>query len=217
MSNPRYMLTRLGPKTPNLMRFMHGGGGSSVGDLSPQDVAAALGFIQTRPGRDLYEYLWVPNAMSNQGRRNLLIREFAAALSREHLTRLENPNSRSRPRFPDPPASLCAGVGGIPNPMNYCYKVTEACLTELTKRNDGQRCKGFGEITEIRDGALVFTTCPECLGSGTAPFSQKQRAKMVGCRHMAYVNAVEPAYRWLLGYMREQEEAAAREHWRALQ
>lgn len=213
--NTRKLLARLGPKTPQLTRLMHGTGGfSSPDSLSPQDIAAALGFIKTRPGRDLYEYLWVPNMNSNMARRSELTQAFAAELRDEQGRRVQAGSNR----FPDPPAKLCMHSDGRKSIYRYCVRIAETCLTELTKRNDCPSCNGFGEVLDFfgDDPVRSIMSCPTCVGAGTVPFGKASRAKLIGVRREVFCSHVEASYVWLLGYMREQEVRAASEHWEAM-
>lgn len=211
--NTRKLLARLGPKTPQLTRIMNGAGGyTSATALTPQDIAAALGFIRTRPGRELYEFLWIPNMMTNMARRTELTQAFAAVLRDEQNWRITN-KCKAKP-FPDPPAKLCMHADGRKTIYRYCVRIAETCLTELTKRNDCTSCKGFGEA--FKPEARTIVECPVCFGSGTVPFGKGSRAKMVGVRREVFCSHVEPAYVWLLGFMRDQEVKAASEHWEAM-
>lgn len=207
--NTRKLLARLGPKTPQLTRLMHGSGGFSSSDtITPQDIAAALGFIKTKPGRDLYEYLWIPNMDRNMTKRRDLTFAFASQLRDEQGRRVQDGFNK----FPDPPAKLCMHSDGRKTIYRYCVRIAETCLTELTKRNDCPACNGYGEVF----GKFVISECPTCFGSGTVPFSKASRAKMVGVRREVFCSHVEASYVWMLGYMREQEVKAASEHWEAL-
>lgn len=212
--NTRKWLARLGPKTPQLTRIMHGSGGySDLDSLSPQDIAAALGFIKTRPGRDLYEFLWVPNACKDPVKRNALTVSFASALREEQNRRIH----KGERKFPDPPAKLCLTPDGKNAIFRFALKVAACCLGELTNRNDCPTCKGFGQVVSKDGVGVVFAECVGCYGCGTVAFSQAHRAKLLNIRKETYVDNVDEAYRWLLGYMRHQEMDAAEEHWRALQ
>lgn len=212
--NTRKWLARLGPKTPQLTRIMHGSGGYSDSDsLTPQDIAAALGFIKTQPGRDLYEFLWVPNASKNAMKRNALTVAFASALREEQNRRIR----KGERKFPDPPAKLCLSPDGKNTIFRFALKLAACCLNELTNRNDCPACKGFGQVV-LKDGVGInFADCLDCYGHGTVAFSQSHRAKLLNIRKETYASNVEEAYRWLLGYMRHQEMDAANEHWRAMQ
>lgn len=212
--NTRKMLARLGPKTPQLTRIMHGSGGSgsSSDTLTPQDIAAAMGFIRNKLGGDLYGFLWIPNAINSPIKKASLILRFAKELRNEQLDRiLTNKKPFANPIGKQTVVDIYSII--------YCQNIANACITELTKRNDCTKCFGYGEILWQKEAGKAFTTidCPSCTGTGTMAFSKENRAKLLGIRRQTFQDVVEEAYVWLLGYMREQEQLAASEHWEALQ
>ncbi len=208
--NTRKLLARLGPKTPQLIRTALTNGSDA---LTPQDIAAALGFVKVRPGRDLYEFLWVPNRASNPVLRNELEMKMANALMDEQRRR----EMAGLTKFPDPPATLCVTPDGRKSVLRFCIKVARCCLHEMVHRNDCPDCKGFGEVfIKAAGSGLVSKPCEKCTGSGTVPVGWLRRSRMMGVRNTTFKECVEQPYGWLLGYMREQEAQAAHEHWKAM-
>lgn len=187
MTDVRRLLARLNPA---VCRFDIGQGG--VPDLTPQDVAAALGMVPPGLGRELVCRLWWPDGarlspkeLANEINRAVFgewlrrARRLEAAKLALHLAEEDRHGSLSRARSEVEAArAMCWPAVG---PMYR--KIREAVLLEMSGVNHCQRCVGRGFVI---NRAGLHVACTNCEGRGWAPVSDRQRAVVLGINESSY-------------------------------
>lgn len=231
MGNVRELLgSRMGPTT---VKFDTGRGGTP--DLTTQDIAAALAFVQQGLGRELLEALWWPESAA---RRRDQLRQGVIGLVAPEFNRQQFALSTARTEFGIAKASMGWGGGSVTegqrkelrrtenaleaaragawpnNTMEQLGVLAGAVFNEMATACSCKKCDG-GRTQPAADGLGVMK-CEECGGSGFEPMSGRKRASSIGADCSAYSRFWQPVYTWMLGRMRALEEAAAIEFGRAL-
>lgn len=216
MTHPAYALARLNPKN---VRFDVGSGG--LPELTPADVAGALGFVDEGLGRELVCRVWWPDGarLTAKDLDRLLMEaqlsewydraaailtcqlaEAAAATPRDRIRateRLDEAKERMWPRLgPD-----------------SCYgPIRVAVLAEISAAGKCKVCSGRAAV--LIGNRVV--PCEACSGSGQMKVSDRHRAEMIGKEAAAYRRHFLPVYEWTFNLCREAMAPAVRQFCGAL-
>lgn len=209
MTDVRKLMARLNPA---VCRFDIGQGG--IPDLTPQDVAAAIGMVPPGLGRELMCRLWwpdgarlAPKELDAELRRCLLVewmrraRRLEAARLQAHIAEEDRHGSvpRARAELADAKGEMWPKVG----PMYR--RIRAAVLTEMAAPNNCARCGGRGH-TISRSGVHVI--CPACEGRGWDAASDRQRAELLDINESSFRRYWRSVYDWLLAECTDKESRA---------
>lgn len=220
MANVRELLGRLNQQT---IRYDVGRGG--LAELSNQDIAAALAFVEPGLGRELLEACWWPDGAALRRRQ---LRDHVLALVQPELRRQWQLLADARTELGIAKARM--GWGGVVTPEQQreveraaaaleqvaarCWPkatleslptLALAVVREIAHRSLCGDCGGRGQLVA---GELVVT-CATCGGHGVVPMSDRKRAAAIGRDEAAYRRNWRGVYEWLLVRMRDAESAAA--------
>jgi hypothetical protein len=214
--NVRKLLARLNPGTMNLR-----GGGAGGPDLSPEDIAGALGFVPAGLGREVLCFLWWPLGASLKPAQ--LMREVALIQAREHArlaAALRNATDRlvdlelvyysSRLAPPELRGEIqrAARDRDAAREQSWSYQpevyanISRAVLAEMAGTTLCPACKGDG--------------CAHCDGTGAIAISARQRAEAIGRDEAAFRKRWARVYDFTYRRLRDAEQQAARTMARAL-
>lgn len=206
MSDVRKLLARLNPGA--IQYGVVGGGG--IPDLTPQDIAGALGFIRDDFQREVFCALWWPDGsrllrdefdtmLRNKQLGEWMRRQRALVTSRlaMHLAREEADGTHG-------------GIPGVRKALSHAraeaeeakakawpayserYKLIRAAvLNELASPHNCKPCGGRGHV---RAGALM-AVCKACGGTGRAHSSERTRAEAIEVSRPVFARWVG-VYQW---------------------
>lgn len=211
------LMARLNPKN---VRFDVGAGG--IPELTPQDIAAALGMVEDGIGRDLLIHMWWPDGGKRQ----------RAALDAQ-LTQLQLQefNCREQAMY----AALMAVACGEPGEQKRAHAayasahanrwpswiakleplelsegygdVRRAALEELVHPRICPDCHGHGHASKQN----LVVICGRCEGAGKVPFGPTWRSKQLGMKEASYKKTWERPYEWLFSRMVDALSGAERD------
>ncbi|WP_058982022.1 hypothetical protein [Stenotrophomonas thermophila] len=232
MNKARELLaSRMGPKT---QRFDACGGGGRP-ELTTQDIAAAMAYVQDGLGRELMEALWWPESAS---RRREQLRKAVIGLVAPEFIRQMHGLATARTEFGI--AKACMGWGGSQvtdaqrrellrtenaldearaaawpnNTMEQLGVLAGAVIEEMAGACECSRCGGKKVLRDPSVAGVV--NCDSCGGSGFDPLSGRKRAAAIGADWSAYSRFWRPVYEWMLFNFRAAEARAARQFSKAL-
>lgn len=218
--NARKLMARLNATT---IRFDVGRGG--LPELTPQDIAGALGFVKDEFAREVFCAIWWPDGAAisrqslNDRLRTLLLEEFARRCRQSEIARLEfhvaEANFEARrvhnhadraelARLTDRKAE--ADRERWPGEMAIYPAIAYAVLAELVSSNQCGRCGGRG----ITLNGMIVVTCPKCDGRGSSSSNDVRRATLIGKEPSAYRKTWARVYEWLYAKAASAESTAAR-------
>lgn len=214
--NVRKLLARLNPATLNLR-----GGGAGGPDLSPDDIAGALGFVPAGLGREVLCFLWWPLGASLKPGQLLhevgLIQHAEHRRLRQALQRavdaLEIAELRyylSRMATPDLRTGVDRATRARDEARDRCWpyqpevyaKIGAAVLREMAEDHRCPRCNGDG--------------CAHCDHAGILPVSSLSRAAAIGVAETPYRKRWSRVYEFTYRALRDAEQQAARDLRKAL-
>lgn len=221
--NVRKMMARL--NTPGARLGVGGRGGAP--ELTPQDVAAALGCITDPLSREVFIRVWWPDgaqlslqALQQAFALKLLAevraRDQAVSAAKEQLSRAETARRyRAAPTAEDAEAiraaqrTLAIAQAKVwPWSSEAHQRVLQAALHELCHPNHCTACGGTGEM--LQDERIV--ACPACDGVGIVPVSDRQRARLLGRDLKTYLEGWwQPMYEWTYRLIADAERDGARQ------
>lgn len=226
--NPRAALARLNP--PIARYGVPGANGPPI--LSPQDIAAALGMVREKLGREVMCHLYWPagaqitlgslhDAIRVATSREIRARRDALAIAQADLVTLLDRLHDKRTQTPEDERMrgiLKARVAvqrshQFPLEPQHYHVLREAVLSELRATNHCRACQGRGHSAH---GEADQRICPDCGGKGRIPVSDRDRAKWIGRDESRYRRTWRPMYEWLFNHLSQCESTAARELWEAL-
>ncbi len=218
MTDVRKLLARLNPR---VAQYEVGSGG--LPELTPQDIAGALGTIREPLGRELLCHVWWPDG-ALRSRAQLLdamrdrqlqewvrrMRNLEAAHLAYHLAceladgthgRMHGQISRARSEVEDAKGQMWPRIG----PQSRYRAIRDGVLAEMLAMH---LCPGCGGTGESRIDAIV-RVCVRCTGSGHAKVSDSDRAERLGCTRKTYTEAWANPYEWLFAECAQAERRAA--------
>lgn len=193
------LMARLNPAT---VRYDIGRGG--MPELTPSDIAAAIGMVEPGLGRELMCRLWWPGGAALNPEdldkliTGMLLEEWirrADALTTAQLkveyAKSEWDRRRARGAVEEAQALQWPRIGGLNSPYT---KIREAVLAEMSSDCLCPACRGRASL--ICEGKRV--DCRFCEKTGRAKVSDRARAEAVGVNRETYRTSVAPVYQWLL-------------------
>lgn len=213
MTNVRKLVARLNAST---CRFDVGRGG--IPELTPQDIAAALGMVQDELAREVFCAIWWPDGarLAAKGLDQLIARIQFAEWRRRMETMLDaqlvlaaaraERNMEGERRGE---TMLADSIGQMwPALVQEAYALVRgAVLDELRAPEPCEACGGIGDFTIM--GRAV--PCGECGGGGRVPRSNRQRATSIHRDEAAYRRTWRGVYEWTLRRMQEAEQTGGAE------
>lgn len=198
-------MARLNAKSQN-----YSGGRGGRGDMSPQDVAAALSFVPAGLGRELLMRVWWPDGarLTAAGLDKLLADLQAAEWSRREESMLtavaavagstsRDTHRRAEGLYRDAHAARWPKMVTKMEPLTVAEpygRIRTAVLAELAGGGLCQVCSGRGTV----NNAGKVSDCKTCDGTGTHRASDRSRSEACGLgNHTDYLRAWRPAYEWL--------------------
>ncbi|ADV27004.1 hypothetical protein Psesu_1154 [Pseudoxanthomonas suwonensis 11-1] len=220
MANVRELLGRLNQQT---IRYDVGRGG--IAELTNQDIAAALAFVEPGLGRELLEACWWPDGAALRRKQ---LRDQVLALVQPELRR--QCRALEEARIDVGIAKACIGWGGaataeqareleratarLERAAAECWPRTtleslptlaQAVIREIAHPNLCSDCEGRGH----RVAGELVVACIACSGHGITPMSDRKRAAAIGRDESTYRQTWRGVYQWLLVRMRDAESQAA--------
>jgi len=213
MADVRIMLARLNPSVCRMEP-----GGSGKGELSPQDIAAAIGLCRPGLGRELVCRLWWPDGAAlspevlDAQLRQAILAEWMRRARDLQVARLAvhiaEDDPRHRGQFHAAKSALTEAKARMWPSVGPTYrKIREAVLTELSGPRTCPECGGRGSVTV---GSLM-RACGRCEGRGSIPHTDTARAEACGVREDAYRKTWRHPYEWLHALCAGEELAARHE------
>lgn len=219
--NVRKLMARL---NANSLRYDVGRGG--IPELTPQDIAGALGMVSDDLGREIFCHAWWPDGAAlrqaelAQRLHSLLMEEFSSRYREVEAAKLEAHLMESdAPKYR--PSAAARRARSIiveaqrktwPKSMAKYRDVAAAVMMEICAPRHCPQCNGKGTHTAE---ALVHV-CSRCEGRGTIATNKVWRAQRLGISEGAYRNVWKDVYEWLYALVAEREANAARQIWHAL-
>lgn len=193
-------MARLNPKN---VRFDVGSGG--IPELTPQDIAAALGMVEDGIGREMLCQVWWPDGAKLtegnllevladaqrqewQHREDAVVNATLAVAWRGHNAREAFAQAQEN-RWP----RLIHVKTGLPTIAPGYSKVRMAVLKEMKGAGLCSICHGR-TVTSASNG--VVTMCQACLGSGHQATSSRSRAEACGIEWKTFRDDWQKVYEW---------------------
>lgn len=206
-------LAKLGPKTICFdidIDIGSGGGGSG---LTPQDISAALGMTPPGLGRDMLEFVWLPDSFKPKARRQALMSRLTESQLLEHnerervvaraLFQVAIRGESARHLYNDALAQRWPSLVAKTDPLEFArgYEVIRlGVLEELRYPKQCPKCHGL----EAEDSKGAVKTCARCFGQGVVEFGNTRRAQRFDIQRSAYIKTWQRPYEWLLDRVREE-------------
>lgn len=221
MTDIRRLMGRLNPAT---CRFDIGRGG--IPELTPQDIAAALGFVHDEFAREVFCSVWWPDGARLT--RDALLRMIAfrqrAEIDKQQraiqVLRLDlhiaaddaaarNYVTHNDRRTLDALRSRVDSARASAWPANaeIYPRIRVAALNELVAPSHCGQCAGRGELV-IAD---VMRACPRCDGRGTISRTNVDRAAAIAVGYDTYRKHWRIVYDWTYALLRDAEARGIRE------
>jgi len=224
--NVRKLLARL---NPSIARFEAHHGGQP--ELTPQDIAGALGMIDDRLAREVLCTVWWPDGAQLQRaeldrivreaqlrewmrlRRELEVAKLAVHVAEDDIDGTHGTRSSQRAALQRAAETLDEAKARQWPAVGPIYRaVRVAVLAELATPNLCTHCEGRGEVF-AQDRLLP---CEPCEGQGHSPVSDRKRAAMIERDEASYRRVWRPVYEWTLALCAGAETRGARALERAL-
>jgi hypothetical protein len=198
------------------------GGRGGIPEMTPQDIAAAIGMARDEIGREIFCFAWWPDAAKllhsdlHASLRKLLLTEFSKRFTALSETKLALHMLESGERKNGAPTRALiaaqeavqkAGENSWPRSMEKYDDIVEAVITEVCAPRQCPNCGGKGQMMH---GALAVK-CGRCKGRGTVPLNKSWRARHIGVGETAYRTVWRQPYEWLYAFVSEHEACAAEE------
>lgn len=216
-------LARLNPAN---VKFDIGAGGGAP-DLTPQDVAAAIGMVPDGLGRELLMHVHWPDAA--KARRATLVQLLTLVQLGEHNRReqamqralchvaIADSGDKQRAtqaysqahmaRWPQ----IVAKVEPITFAVPYAH-IRLGVLEELARPRVCPECNG----RDLTDRKGAPKTCERCLNTGTVQYGPTWRATRLGMQRAAFTERWQEPYQWLVDLARNALAEGERELLRSL-
>lgn len=197
--NVRKLMGRLNAKT---IRFDTGKGGGES-NLTPQDIAGALGMAQQKLGVELLCLTYWPDGAKLS--KAELADELLVRLLKEFSRRQEERMHAALRHFMRGDR-LRLDKGWPRIGLGY-PAIVKAVMAERTSPCLCEACEGH---EYVMDGAIK-KLCMVCKGTGLGKPSDRGRAKLMGIHHKTFVENWREPFLWLLQHCTEVEQEAARQ------
>lgn len=192
------LMARLNPTT---VRYDIGRGG--IPELTPQDIAAAIGLMPEGLGRELLCRLWWPDgARLSPKELDRLLMEAQMGEWHDRTDALVNAQlkfelaegDRARRKAEQAVEEAKALQWPRVGPGSPYAAIRLAVLAEMSAACLCPDCRGRGFA--LVDGKVAG--CPVCEMTGRAKVSDRMRASLVGMNRETYRTDIAPVYKWLL-------------------
>ena len=207
-------LAKLNPKN---VRFDVGAGG--IPELTPQDIAAALGCVDDGLGRELLCQVWWPDGakLSEHHLIDILTEAHRQEWQRREdrmldamLTVAMHGGSKGQTAFAAAHAERWPGMihmeQGLPMAANGYKQVRHAVIEEM---KGGNLCRSCGGRAAVRIESGQVCICPKCLGSGRIAVSERSRAQACGMTWEQYRGRWSKVYEWTVQFCSDSLQRAA--------
>jgi hypothetical protein len=213
MANVRKLIARLNPAS---IRYGVGRGG--IPELTPQDIAGALGMVPNGLGREIFCHLWWPDGarLTQAQLLDYLVRaQFEEWSRRADILRaaqiahyLADDPGRAKAQLQAAKDQMWPGIAG-----HTIYRLIRlAVLLEMAAPSLCQSCGGRGEVKQVS----LMVQCDECHGEGRRGRSDRQRAASINRDISNYVRTWRGPYEWLYAHCRDAEDKAVHQFEAAL-
>jgi len=214
------LMARLNPKN---VRFDVGSGG--IPELTPQDIAAALGCVEDGIGREMLCQVWWPDG-ARLTESNLL--EVLTTAQRMEWQRREDEmlnamlavaqnGSRAQRAFAYAHENRWPGMvrmdHGLPHVNPHYASIRMAVLREISGTGLCPLCKGH---TVIQSATGPICVCPLCTGSGHQSVSDRSRAEACGIDWKTYRQRWAGVYEWTALLCLDSQRRASHQMLRAI-
>lgn len=214
-------LAKLNPRN---VRFDVGTGG--IPELTPQDIAAALGMVEEGLGREMLCQVWWPDGaklteahlleiLANAQRLEWQIREdkmlsatLAVAQNGDRARGVFNAAKANR--WPN----MVVFEHELPVARSEYERIRLAVLAEASGAGLCQSCAGRAFV-QPKDGPIVL--CPTCLGTGHARATDRSRASACEIEWTPYRDRWMKVYVWTYDLCTQSVQRAAEQFHRALE
>ena len=221
MADVRKLLARLNPANA---RYGEGRGG--IPDLTPIDIAGALGFVQNKLGREVLCYCWWPdgaqltereldgllaNRMHEEMERLRSKRQRAELdlhIAQENMAARRNPSQHDRQYLVQCVARMeSARAQDWPVGAEVYVRMRKAILSETKEPNRCAVCAGRGHVM----GEELLRLCEKCEGKGFLRVTDMQRAAAIGVDKSRYSRSWRRPFEWAVAVVNDAWMDAARE------
>lgn len=229
--NVRKMMARLNAATASY--DMARGG---IPELTPQDIAAALGMIHDKTARDIFTAIWWPDGAELTRKelldqmRGLLMTEFSRRCREAQIAKLDlhiaECNWAATNHHPEHDRQLISklrhraeetAANSWPGRMDVYPRICAAILIEIASPWTCKACSGTGMLIKKndekhnRETKVIGTVCNICNGRGTEPLNDCRRADMLGRDESSYRARWKKVYEWIYEIAASAESYGARE------
>jgi hypothetical protein len=214
--NIRKIMGRLNPRCGSM-----DGGRGGIPEITPQDLAAAIGMARDEIGREIFCFAWWPDGAKltqddvHDRLHRMLLDEFssrfkALSTAKLELHMLESSDSKrmsNRAVIAARDAVDTAAKEAWPRSMEKYHSIVDAVLMEICAPRQCPHCNGRAHTMH---GALAVK-CPRCKGRGTVPLNKSWRARQLDVGDTAYRSIWRQPYEWLYSFAAEHEAVAAQQ------
>lgn len=220
MMNVRKMMARL-----HAARLSMGMGRGGIPELTPQDIAAAIGMVPHELSREVFCSVWWPEGASltrhklMAAMRHLMMNEYSARSTACQIAKLElhiaeceweakeNHGAADQRRMEQLRQKVAiAKFNRWPEIMGMYPSLCQVVLLELGSRDQCTECDGHGSVAK----EALSVVCPICKGEGSSPISDSWRARQLKRDESCYRRTWRPVYDWIHALVSECEDFAAR-------
>jgi|SRR6185437_6629580 len=205
MGNVRKLVARLNPAS-----IRYGAGRGGIPELTPQDIAGALGMVREGLGREIFCHLWWPDGakLTQAQLFEYLVRaQFEEWNRRADILRaaqiahyLADDQARAKAQLQAAKEQMWPGIAG----HTVYHMIRLAVVLELSAPNLCEVCGGRGEVLR---GSLTIP-CGECHGEGRRGRSDRQRAAMIHRDEANYRRTWRGPYEYLYRHCKDAEDKA---------
>jgi hypothetical protein len=203
-------MARLNPAN---VKFDIGAGGGAP-DLTPQDVAAAIGMVPDGLGRELLMHVHWPDAA--KARRATLVQLLTLAQLGEHNRREQamqralcqvaiadsGDKQRATQAYSEAHMSRWPQIVVKAEPITFAEPyghIRLGVLEELAHPRICPECNG----RDLTDRKGAPKTCERCLNTGIVQYGPTWRAMRLGMQRAAFTERWQEPYQWLMGTCRQ--------------
>lgn len=215
MADVRKLMAKLMPRSPS---FGMGSGG--VPDLTPQDVAAAIGMCPPGLGRELMCRLWWPDgAKSSEAQlEHIMMRGLLAESLRRrhalgvakfavHIAESGDPRISKARALSDLKQAQANSWPHFTRESAPTYRAL--CFAAIIEMGGPRQCKACGGSGYVKSKDGVIRPCTRCETRGVVPHTDVERAAWCGLSYSQFRQRWAEVYGWLFRHCVD-EEALAR-------
>lgn len=220
MTDIRRLMGRLNPAT---CRFDIGRGG--IPELTPQDIAGALGMVHDEFAREVFCAIWWPDGarltvrdlqrMIGFKQRTEIDRQWRAVQVARLELHIAKDEAAARGCMTDQDRRVVTSLEAkLANAKAQCWPsdptmypvIRMAVIEELQAPMLCASCLGRGQLM----AGNLTVTCIQCDGTGKDPISSRKRAARIGRDEKTYRESWSKPYEWTYALASEAEQIASR-------